>query len=86
MTYEAFENAIMVDMALESSTNTVLHLLAIASQLGIELPPELFDKISRETPLMRYGPSQTHTVKDLDEAVEYQPFSKSLEITSIKTC
>ncbi|MEM2523066.1 MAG: dihydroxy-acid dehydratase [Candidatus Bathyarchaeia archaeon] len=63
MTYEAFENAIMVDMALESSTNTVLHLPAIASQLGIELPLELFDKISRETPLMRYGPAGSTPLK-----------------------
>jgi dihydroxy-acid dehydratase len=69
MVYEAFENAIKVDMALGGSTNTVLHLPAIASQLGIELPLELFDKLSRETPhLCDMDPAGPHTVKDLDDA------------------
>ena len=47
---EAFENAITVDMAIGGSTNAVVHLLAIAGRLGIELPLEKFDKISRRTP------------------------------------
>jgi dihydroxy-acid dehydratase len=69
MVYEAFENAIRVDMALGGSTNTVLHLPAIASQLEIELPLELLDKISRETPhLCNMDPAGPYTVKDLDEA------------------
>ena len=69
MVYEAFENAIRVDMALGGSTNTVLHLPAIASQLGIELPLELFDKLGRETPhLCDMDPAGPYTVKDLDEA------------------
>jgi dihydroxy-acid dehydratase len=69
MVYEAFENAIRVDMALGGSTNTVLHFPAIASQLGIELPLELLDRLSRETPhLCNMDPVGPYTVKDLDEA------------------
>jgi dihydroxy-acid dehydratase len=69
MIYEAFENAIRVDMALGGSTNTVLHLPAIAAQLEIELPLELMDKLSRETPhLCNMDPAGPYTVKDLDDA------------------
>jgi len=50
MTKEAFENAIMTDMAIGGSTNTVLHLTRIAREVGINLPLELFDKLSRHTP------------------------------------
>ncbi|MBS7288034.1 MAG: dihydroxy-acid dehydratase [Candidatus Freyarchaeota archaeon] len=69
MTYEAFENAIRVDMALGGSTNTVLHLPAIASQLGIKLTLDLFDQLSRETPhLCDMDPSGPYTVQELDDA------------------
>ncbi len=69
MVYEAFRNAIRVDMALGGSTNTVLHLPAIAAQLEIELPLELLDRLSRETPhLCNMDPAGPYTVKDLDEA------------------
>lgn len=69
MTPDAFENAVRVDMALGGSTNTLLHLPAIASQLGIDLSLELFDKLSRETPhLCNMDPSGPYTVKDLDDA------------------
>ncbi len=69
LVYEAFENAIRVDMALGGSTNTVLHLPAIASQLETELPLELFDRLSQETPhLCNMDPAGPYTVKDLDEA------------------
>ncbi len=50
LTKAAFENAIRVDLALGGSTNTVLHLLAIAHEAGVELPLELFDTISKTTP------------------------------------
>ncbi|OQA90129.1 MAG: Dihydroxy-acid dehydratase [Elusimicrobia bacterium ADurb.Bin231] len=50
MTPEAFYNAIVADMALGGSTNTVLHLPAIANECGIKLPLTLFDKISKMTP------------------------------------
>lgn len=50
MTVEAFENAITVVMALGGSTNTVLHLMAIAHEAGVDLSLEDFDRISRRTP------------------------------------
>ena len=50
MTRDAFENAITVDMGIGGSSNTVLHLTAIAHEAGIELPTPLFDEISRRTP------------------------------------
>jgi L-arabonate dehydrase len=50
MTRAAFENAITVDMALGGSTNAVVHLIAIAGRLGIELKLDDFDCISRKTP------------------------------------
>ena len=80
MIYEAFENAIRVDMALGGSTNTVLHLPAIAAQLEIELPLELLDKLSRETPhLCNMDPAGPYTVKDLDEAGGIPAVLKELE-------
>jgi len=69
MTHKAFKNAIKVDMALGGSTNTVLHLPAVASQLAIELPLDLFDKLSRETPhICDMDPAGPYTVKDLEDA------------------
>jgi len=50
LTYESFENAIAIDMALGGSTNTVLHIPAIAHEIGVDLPLEVFDKISSRTP------------------------------------
>ncbi len=69
MTKEAFENAITVDMALGCSSNTVLHLPAIAHEAGIELDLELFDEISARTPhLCDISPSGKYHMQDLDEA------------------
>jgi len=80
MSYEAFENAIRVDMALGGSTNTVLHLPAIASRLGIELPLELLDRLSRETPhICDMDPAGPYTVKELDEAGGIPAVLKELE-------
>ena len=80
MTLEAFENAIRVDMALGGSTNTVLHLPAIASQLEIELSLELFDVISRDTPhICNMDPAGPYTVKDLDDAGGIPAVLKELE-------
>ncbi len=50
LTEGAFENAIRVDMAMGGSTNTALHIPAIANDAGIQIEMELFDGISRETP------------------------------------
>ncbi len=69
MTEAAFENAIAVDMALGGSTNTVLHLPAIAHDAGIALPLTRFDVISRRTPyLVKLSPSGPHHMEDLDAA------------------
>jgi len=65
----AFENAIATDMALGGSTNTVLHLLAIAHAAGVELPLDRFGKISARTPyLVKLSPSGPYHMQDLDEA------------------
>ncbi len=69
MTKNAFENAIRVDMSLGGSTNTVLHITAIAHEAGIELPLELFDKISSETPnITRIRPSGDYMMEDIEYA------------------
>lgn len=69
MTREAFENAIRVDLALGGSSNTVLHLLAIAREAGVELPLEAFDVLAKETPqLATMNPAGPHYVEDLDVA------------------
>jgi dihydroxy-acid dehydratase len=69
MTRKAFENAIMVDLALGGSTNTVLHIPAIAHDTGIELPLELFDGLSRKIPhICDMLPAGRHYLEDLDYA------------------
>lgn len=69
MTKEAFENAITVDMAIGGSSNTVLHLTAIAHEAGIEIPAPLFDEISRRTPyIAKLSPAGQHHMVDLNEA------------------
>jgi dihydroxy-acid dehydratase len=66
MTRAAFENAIMVDLALGGSTNTVLHILAIAHEAGVNIPLELFDKLSRVTPhIVSIEPVGDHYMEDL---------------------
>ena len=68
-TLEAFQNAITVEMALGSSTNTVLHLPAIAKEAKIDLPLDIFDEVSRKTPnLCRLSPAGPHHMEDLHEA------------------
>jgi dihydroxy-acid dehydratase len=65
----AFENAIAVDMAIGGSTNTVLHLPAIAREAGVSLPLEKFDAVSSRTPyLVKLSPSGPHHMQDLDAA------------------
>ena len=69
MTRAAFENAIRVDLALGGSSNTVLHLLAIAHEAGVELPLELFDTLGKDTPqLASMNPAGEHFMEDLDIA------------------
>ncbi|MEM3703146.1 MAG: dihydroxy-acid dehydratase [Candidatus Bathyarchaeia archaeon] len=69
MTLEAFENSIMVDMAIGGSTNAVLHLKAIANEAGVNLPLSLFDELSRKIPhLCDMRPSGPYDLQELDEA------------------
>ncbi len=69
LTHKAFENAIKVDMALGGSTNTVLHIPAIANEVGINISLEMFDRISRKTPhIANMLPGGTHYLEDLEYA------------------
>jgi dihydroxy-acid dehydratase len=69
LTLDAFKNAITVDMALGGSSNTVLHLPAIANEAGIKLPLELFDEISKRTPQIAcLEPAGDYYMEDLDNA------------------
>lgn len=64
-----FRNAIRADMAIGGSTNTVLHLPAIASEFGIRLPLSTFDKISMGIPhLVNLRPGGNHFMIDFDRA------------------
>jgi dihydroxy-acid dehydratase len=69
LTEEAFENAIRVDLAIGGSTNTALHLPAIAREAGRRLELDRFDRLSRETPyLTSLRPGGKHFMRDLEEA------------------
>jgi dihydroxy-acid dehydratase len=69
LTKEAFQNAIALDMALGGSTNTTLHLPAIAREAGINLPLSTFDEIGRKVPhLCSMIPSGIYALEDLDAA------------------
>jgi dihydroxy-acid dehydratase len=65
----AFKNALAVDMALGCSTNTVLHVPAIAREAGIDLSLDLFNEVSLKTPhLCSLSPAGPHHLEDLDQA------------------
>ena len=69
LTKESFDNAIAVDMALGGSTNSVLHLSAIAKEAGLSLSLDLFDKISRKVPhLCSMVPSGPYDIEQLHNA------------------
>jgi len=66
LTEEAFRNAVAVDLALGGSTNTALHLPAIAHAAGLELPLELFNTIGQKVPhLCNMSPAGPHHIQDL---------------------
>ncbi len=80
MTREAFENAIMVDMALGGSTNTALHIPAIAHETCIELSLETFDTLSRRTPhITNMIPGGIYYMEDLHNAGGISAVLKRLE-------
>ncbi len=82
MTPEAFENAVTVDMALGGSTNTVLHLSAIAHEAEVPLPLDLFDELGRRVPhLCDMIPGGPHAMEDLDAAGGVPALMKELSFT-----
>jgi dihydroxy-acid dehydratase len=79
LTMSAFENAVAADMAFGGSTNTALHLPAIAYEAGIELNLRTFDIISQRTPyICSMSPAGKHYLVDLDEAGGVQAVLKEL--------
>ena len=69
VTYDSLKNAIVVDLALGGSTNSILHLLAIAQSAGINLTLEDFEELSSKIPqIIKLDPSSTLTMTDLDNA------------------
>lgn len=80
VTRNSFYNAIVVDMAIGGSTNTVLHLPAIAKEYGINLPLELFNEVSRKTPnICSIRPNGPYFMEDLDRAGGVPAILKRLE-------
>ncbi len=81
MNMKAFENAIRVDLALGGSTNTVLHILAIASDAGLKLPLETFDRLARTTPhIANMLPGGPNYMEDLDYAGGIPAVLKRLKV------
>lgn len=69
LTDKAFQNALTLDMAMGGSTNTILHLPAIAHEAGVELNLEIINSISEKTPhLSKLAPAGFHHIEDLDDA------------------
>jgi len=80
LTAEAFDNAIRLLMALGGSTNVVIHLLALAGRVGVELTIERFDELSRTTPvIVNLRPSGEYLVEDLYRAGGVPAVLKELE-------
>ncbi|MFH2112246.1 MAG: dihydroxy-acid dehydratase [Candidatus Bathyarchaeota archaeon] len=80
MSEAAFRNAITVDMALGGSTNTVLHLKAVAEECSLDLPLELFDEIGKKTPhLCNMAPAGPLKIVDLHAAGGIPGVMKTLE-------
>lgn len=79
MTKKAIENSIALDMAFGGSSNSVLHLLAIAHELGIKLPLTLFNRISERTPhICNMVPGGSHHLEDLYYAGGVEAIIKTL--------
>ena len=80
MTREAFENALAVDMALGCSTNSMLHLPAIAHECGIDLDLSVANDIAEKTPnLCHLAPAGSDYIEDLDRAGGISAVMKTLE-------
>lgn len=80
LTKEAFENALTVDMALGCSTNTMLHLPAIAHEAGVDINLDIANEISERTPnLCHLAPAGHHYMEELNEAGGIYAVMKELE-------
>lgn len=80
VTRSALENAIAASMAMGGSTNSVLHLMAIAHEAGVKLQLEDFDRISRQVPyICNIKPSGKYALADLDEAGGIPAVLKTIE-------
>ncbi len=80
LTRQAFENAIVVNAAIGGSTNFVIHLLAIAARIGVDLKLDDFDALSHDIPLMaNIQPSGEHFMEDLYYAGGLPALIKELE-------
>jgi dihydroxy-acid dehydratase len=80
LTAESFHNAITVMLAVGGSTNAVIHLLALAGRVGVDLDLERFDQLSRRTPLLAdVRPSGEHLVEQLFQAGGIPALMKELE-------
>jgi len=80
ITSEALQNAFMVDMALGGSTNSVLHLMAIAYEAGIDFPLSAVNEISEKTPhLAKLSPAGDYRIEDLDLAGGIPAVMKEIE-------
>ncbi len=93
MSQDAFENAVAVDLALGGSSNTALHIPAIASELeekGVKVDLELFDVMSKQIPhIASISPAGEHMMLDLDRAGGIPAVLKALETklnTDVITC
>ena len=80
LTTEAFENAIVVLAAIAGSTNAILHLIAIAGRVGIDLPLERFDELAGRTPVLaNIQPAGEHLFEDLFRAGGVPALLRELE-------
>jgi len=81
VTFKSFENAIMVDLAIGGSTNTTLHLPALAHEFGLKLPLEAFDELSRTTPhLISLRPGGSNFMLHFDRAGGVQAIIQRLSL------
>jgi dihydroxy-acid dehydratase len=88
-TVEAFHNALVVDMAMGGSTNTVLHTLAIAHEAGVKLDLTKLDEISKQTPnICKVSPSSNYHMEDVDASGGISAIIKEISKTGLidKNC
>ncbi|WP_423363295.1 dihydroxy-acid dehydratase [Mycoplasma sp. P36-A1] len=82
---ENYENAIVADMAMSGSTNTILHLLAVAKSSDIQLTLTDFSNKSKMTPqLVKLSPASDYTIQDFDEAGGMMALLKELGSSYLK--